>query len=131
MSSISASILESVKKNLGIQADYLAFDPDIIMHINTTLSVLNQLGIGPAAGFVIEDDTATWTDFLNDSAPLNLVKTYIYLQVRMYFDPPATSFAIEAMERQIEQLTWRISTYREFALAADTAAVVVIDGGAP
>ena len=106
-------ILESVKKVLGIAPEYLAFDQDIVMHINSAFSVLHQLGVGPDEPFMIEDETATWTEFLGTERGVNAVKSYVYLRVRLLFDPPATSFALGAMEKQIEELGWRISTYME------------------
>lgn len=107
------SILASVKKNLGLADDYTAFDEDVIMHINSTFSTLNQLGIGPEIGFAIESRDQVWGDFLEDDIRLSSVKTYIYLRVRLLFDPPATSFHIKAMEDQIRELEWRLNTYRE------------------
>ena len=106
-------ILESVKKVLGIAPEYLAFDQDIVMHINSAFSVLHQLGVGPDEPFMIEDETATWTEFLGTERGVNSVKSYVYLRVRLLFDPPATSFVLGAMEKQIEELGWRISTYME------------------
>jgi hypothetical protein len=113
VSTISDSILDNTKKVLGMEADYTAFDVDVIMHINSVLSTLNQLGIGPLDGFAIEDTTQTWADFLDDVKPLNNVKSYVYLRTRMLFDPPTTSFLLESMKQQIDELGWRISTYRE------------------
>jgi hypothetical protein len=113
VSTISESILNSTKKVLGLDESYTVFDTDVIMHINSVLSILNQLGIGPVDGFMIEDATPTWTDFLADVKPLNSVKTYVFLRVRMLFDPPTTGYLITAMEKQIEELTWRINVYRE------------------
>lgn len=107
------SILSDVKKTLGIEEDYQAFDVDILMHINTVFSTLNQLGIGPDAGFMIEDSTPTWDDLLDDDLRLNSVKSYIYLRVRLLFDPPATSYLIEAMRKQVEEFEWRLNVYRE------------------
>lgn len=107
------SILDSVKKNLGMEADYTPFDPDILMYINSTFSILNQLGIGPEEGFAIEDNVATWTTFLGEDAKLNLVKTYVYLKVRLLFDPPQTSYLIEALNKQIDELEARILIKRE------------------
>lgn len=107
------SILNSIKKILSIDPSYKAFDTDIVFHINSVFATLNQLGIGPEAGFMIEDDTTTWDAFLNNDLKLNFVKQYVYLKVRMIFDPPQTSFVLEAMNRQAEQLEWRISVQRE------------------
>ena len=82
------SILTSIKKLLGITEEYDQFDPDIIMHINSVFMILTQLGVGPAEGFSIEDDTAVWTDFIQDVKKLESVKTYVYLKVKLAFDPP-------------------------------------------
>lgn len=107
------SILSNVKKILNIDASYKAFDTDIVFHINSVFATLTQLGIGPEAGFMIEDDSTTWDTYLGDDLKLNFVKQYIYLKVRMIFDPPQTSFHLEAMNKQAEQLEWRISVQRE------------------
>jgi hypothetical protein len=112
----SDSILSSVKKVLGIAEDYTIFDLDIILHINSALATLTQLGIGPEDGFMIEDSSTTWDQFLVDSGnriKLNNVKTYICLRVRLWFDPPQTSFMNEAFERQLSELEWRINVTRE------------------
>ena len=102
------SILDSIKKVLGIDASYDVFDPDIIMHTNTIFANLNQLGIGPEAGFQIEDDQSTWRDFLADDINFNNVKTYVYLKVRLLFDPPQNSGTVNAMNEQIKELEWRM-----------------------
>lgn len=107
------SILNSTKKILGIASSYTAFDLDIITHINTAFSTLTQLGVGPAEGFMIEDDTATWADFIVDDIQLNSVKSYVYLRVRLLFDPPATSYLITASQEQVRELEWRLNTHRE------------------
>lgn len=107
------SILNSVKKILGVAADYDAFDTDIIIHINSVFSTLNQLGLGPTDGFMIEDDSAVWEDFLLGDMRLNHVKTYTYLRVRVLFDPPTTGFTLTALQEQIKELEWRLSVFRE------------------
>lgn len=123
------SILNSTKKILGLDADYTAFDLDIITHINTAFSTLNQLGVGPVDGFMIEDAEAVWADFIVDDVKLNSVKTYIYLKVRMLFDPPTTSFLIEAFNHQIEELEWRMNVNREQTDWVDPdPPVVIVDG---
>lgn len=109
----SDSILTSTKKILGITEDYTAFDVDILTHINTVFSVLHQLGIGPEAGFVIESAEPTWDAFLGDDPLLNSVKTYVYLRVRILFDPPATSFLLASMKEQYQELEWRLNVKRE------------------
>lgn len=107
------SILISTKKILGIAADYTAFDLDIITHINTAFSTLTQLGVGPAEGFMIEDDVAVWTDFIVDDLQYNSVKSYVFLRVRQLFDPPTTSYLIAAFDQQIKELEWRLNVHRE------------------
>lgn len=107
------SILISTKKNLGLAPEYTVFDLDVITHINSVFSTLAQIGIGPDVGFMIEDDAAEWADFLNDDLHLNSVKTYVYLKVRMLFDPPQTSYHLTSMKEQIEELEMRLSYYRE------------------
>jgi hypothetical protein len=111
---METSILTSTKKILGIAADYTVFDPDIITHINTALSTLSQLGVGPLMGLTIEDASAEWTDFIADNNPFyNSVKTYVYLRVRQIFDPPTTSYQIAAFDAQIKELEWRLNVTRE------------------
>lgn len=107
------SILTSIKKMLGIAEDYDHFDPDIIMHINTALMILKQLGVGPPEGFLIEDDTSTWVEFVNDSIKLESIKSYVYLRVKLLFDPPLSSAVIESMNRMISELEWRINVTAE------------------
>lgn len=107
------SILISIKKMLGIAKDYTHFDPDIIMHINTILAVLTQVGVGPAKGFRIEDDSATWNDFLSDAMNLEAVKSFVYLRVKLLFDPPLSTAVIEVMKQQAEELLCRISISAE------------------
>jgi len=110
------SILTSTKKVCGIAESYTAFDLDVITQINVAFSTLNQLGLGPADGFFIEDSSAEWAEFGVPDVQLNLVKLYVQLKVRSVFDPPTTSFAIEAMNNQIKELEWRLNVFREDAL---------------
>ena len=102
------SILTSIKKLLGIAADYEQFDTDIIIHINSAFSTLTQLGVGPSGGFVIQDETSTWSDFTADDPKLEFVKTYIYLKVRLVFDPPTTGSVIEAIKQNSSEYEWRL-----------------------
>jgi hypothetical protein len=111
---MSDSILISTKKILGIDADYTVFDVDIITHINTAFATLNQLGIGPYDGFVIFDDQETWDLFLDNDPRLNGVKSYVYLRVRLLFDPPTTSYLITSMDEQRKELEWRLNVVREY-----------------
>lgn len=117
------SILDSVKKNLGIGSTYAVFDPDILTHINTTFAVLNQLGVGPKMGFMIEDSDAKWVDYIETDDNLNMLKTYIYLKVRLAFDPPQTSFAIASLEKQASELEWRLNIYADKTWVAPTVPV--------
>lgn len=132
------SILNSTKKNLGLAADYDEFDDEVLMQINSAFSTLNQLGVGPENGFMIEDDGPEWGEYLQGINPnLNNVKNFVFMTVRLAFDPPETSYGISAVERQLEQLAWRIEVAanprppvlpREAeALQADLE--LVIDGG--
>lgn len=107
------SILTSIKKMLGISEDYTQFDADLIMHINSVFLNLTQLGVGPASGFTIEDEITEWTDFINNNAQLQAVKSYIYLKVKLLFDPPLSSAVIESTNRMIAELEWRLNVAAE------------------
>lgn len=107
------SILTSIKKLLGIGEDYEHFDPDIIMHINSVFMDLTQMGVGPSYGFAIEDDISEWTDFIPDTRQLQAVKSYIYLRVKLLFDPPTSSSVMEAMNRDIQRYEWRLNVAAE------------------
>src|SRR6478609_4071082 len=110
------SILTTIKQTLGLDADYAAFDLDIITYINSTLSILDQLGIGPEGGVFISDATEEWESLGLPPVQLNAVKTYIGLKVRMLFDPPTTGFLKDAMERQIAEFESRLNIMREVDL---------------
>ena len=108
------SILTSIKKLLGIAEEYTQFDSDIIIHINSVFTTLRQLGVGPSKGFYIEDETAEWTDFVSDLSDIQAVKTYVYLKVRLLFDPASIGSAtLAAYERQIQELEWRLNIVAE------------------
>lgn len=113
---MESSILRGTKKMLGLGDDYTAFDTDIIIQINSVFSILQQLGVGPSDGFFIEDSSTEWEEYLLEDKGLNMVRTYMYLKVRMLFDPPTTSYMIAAMEKQIEEYEWRIRAHREWTL---------------
>ena len=106
---METSILTSIKKMLGIAEDYTEFDEDIITHINSVFLNLTQLGVGPEEGVMIEDDTAVWEDFIDDSIQLQAVKTYMYLKVKLLFDPPLSSSVTESFTRMIAELEWRLN----------------------
>ena len=110
------SILTSIKKLLGIEEDYIHFDGDITMAINSALMVLTQLGIGPQTGFVISDKTATWANFLGDRTDLEAVKSYVHMKAKLMFDPPSNSFLVEAMERHITEFEWRLNVQAELTV---------------
>ena len=108
------SILSDTKKVLGLDSTYTPFDLDILIHINSTLSVLTQLGILTAAGYSVSNAEDVWDD-LDLSIPLlSLVKSYMYLKVKMLFDPPGTSFLIEAVRKQTEEFEWRLQMLKEY-----------------
>ena len=109
------SILTSVKKMLGIQEDYEHFDPEIIAHINSVFLILNQLGIGPDKPFTIENKMDFWDDFLPEGE-IELVKTYIYQRVRLMFDPPASSFVLDSINKQIAEFEFRMNVQAEQGL---------------
>lgn len=110
---MNQSILTSVKKMLGMTEDYEPYDPVIIMHINSVLMILGQLGVGPSEGFSISDKTATWSDLVSDSAKLEAVRSYVYLKVKLLFDPPLSSTVMDAMKQMIGELEWRLNAEAE------------------
>lgn len=110
---VTDSILTSIKKLLGISEEYEHFDADLIMHINSVFSILTQLGVGPTSGFMIEDKTAIWTDFIGDEAKLMLVRSYMHLKVKLLFDPPLSSAVIECYKAQISEYEWRLNIAAE------------------
>ena len=107
------SILTSIKKLLGIPEDYEHYDADIIMHINSVFMILSQLGVGPSNGFSITDKTAVWSNFISDNDNLEAVKSYVYMKVRLLFDPPLSSAVMECMNRMIGELEWRLNSEAE------------------
>jgi hypothetical protein len=103
------SILMTIRKLVcgDPYADH--FDADLLVHINACFSILNQLGVGPENGFIVTDETQSWSSYIADNYILNMVKTYITLKVRVIFDPPLTSSVLEAMNKEISQLEWRLN----------------------
>ena len=113
------NILDSIKKLLGIDEADLNFDQELIMHINSVFMVLNQLGVGPVGGFKIYSNEETWTDFVGARLDLESVKSYIYLKVRLLFDPPQNSFLVESINKQIQEYEWRLNVQVEpYAITA-------------
>jgi hypothetical protein len=109
---VNDSILDNTKKMIGFEADDTGFDLDIITHINSVFFDLTQLGVGPDEGFSIVDNTAKWTEYFGENK-IDAVKSYMYLRVRLLFDPPSTSFAIDAMNKQVEKFEWRLHVHME------------------
>lgn len=115
------SILFSTKKILGLAEDYTAFDHDIVVHINSVFADLQQIGIGPEEGYAIDDQgTEEWTEYITTNVPpmlLNSVRSYVFLRVKMLFDPGSFTGAMkEAAEAQINKFEWRLNTAREAML---------------
>ena len=107
------SILTSIKKMLGIQEEYAHFDADIIFHINSALMALTQMGVGPEEGFFVTTDEQTWEEYLGESKRFEAVKSYIYLRVKLLFDPPANGTLVEVINKQIAELEWRLNAQAE------------------
>jgi len=106
---MTESILNTIKKMLGIPTTDTAFDEDIIVNINSTLMTLQQIGVGPDLVFSVTGVTELWADLLTDPAMYQATKTYVYLSVKLVFDPPATSFILDAISRQKEEYLWRLT----------------------
>jgi len=106
---MNESILNDIKKLLGLDAEYDAFDQDIIIHINSVFMILNQLGVGPESGYRITGSSNTWSEFTDNEYEMESVKSYIYLKVRMMFDPPQSSALMQAMNEQIKEFEWRLN----------------------
>lgn len=107
------SILLSVKKMIGIPNDYDVFDTDIIIHINTVFDSLNQMGVGPEEGFSISDSSTEWSEFLTFGKNSEMVKTYMYLKVRMFFDPPSNGTLSNVLSEQIKEYEWRLLIFAD------------------
>lgn len=110
---IIPSILTSIKKLLGVEEEYIHFDQDITIHINSVFMKLNDLGVGPVEGFSIQDKTKTWADYLGTNNKMEDVKTYMYLKVKLIFDPPTSSFMVDAMKAQIAEYEWNLNLRAE------------------
>lgn len=122
---MEGSILTDTKKILGITESDTAFDLDIITHINSVFGILQQLGVGPTVGFMIEGRSDLWEDYISETDTVyNMLRSYMFLKVRMLFDPPGTSFLISAIEDQIREYEYRISTHREWSLDPNDPALV-------
>lgn len=102
------SILTSIKKQLGILEEYTHFDPEIIIHINSVFSSLRQMGVGPSEMFIVKNKDDLWEDFIGNKEVLESVKTYVYLKVRLIFDPPASATIVNVFNENIKELEWRL-----------------------
>lgn len=129
------SILTSVKQSLGLAEDYEVYDPELIMHINSVLGTLNQLGVGPDDGFEIADKTETWDHLLTNEGALfpdkrlSPVRSYMFHRVKMLFDPPTVGYLVTAIEKMIEQAEWRIMVAQDNILNPYVPPPVTTDDG--
>lgn len=103
------NILNSVKNVLGIADDYTHFDSQILLHINSAFTILNQLGVGPVNGFVVDQNSKWENFFTNKELQQELVKSYIYIKVRLLFDPPTSSFLLDSLQKQANEYEWRLN----------------------
>lgn len=110
------SILKSTKKVLGLAEEYTAFDQDVLTHINAAFSIINQLGVGQLDGYFVQDASDEWNELQLPANQLHLVKTYVYLKVRVLFDPPGTSFLLSSANDQLKEYEWRLNVFREVEL---------------
>ena len=118
------SILTTVKKQLGITEDYVAFDEQILVSINTTMAIIRQLGAGPGNALSVVDKTTTWSALMNGNTNLDELVSYIYLRVRLEFDPPTNSFVVDSMQNQIRELEYRICVECDTVVTPDVVTVV-------
>lgn len=127
------SILNNIKKLLNIGEDNTPFDTDVRIHINTAFMALNQIGLTPEHGFSITGPEEKWSDLLVDETRLEAVKTYVYLRVRLLFDPPAHAFLLDSLQEQLKEMYWRLSVMREYTVfpTEDPPADAEVDGGGP
>lgn len=107
------SILLTIKKGLGIDAEFDGFDENVKMGINTAFFNLNQLGVGPSSVFSIAGIDEVWEDFLITDTDLEMIKSYILLKTRVFFDPPSTEYMNTAYANQIKEIEWRLMVYRD------------------
>ena len=106
---MESSILTTIKKMLGLDKDYAAFDEEIKVHINSVFMYLNQLGVGPDTPYSITGESEKWLQFAPDVKDTNALKTYMYLRIKLMFDPPNTSFVLKSIQDQITELEWRLN----------------------
>lgn len=116
MSEESISILDTIKKLIGLDKDYGAFDLDLIVAINSSFTILRQLGVGPTSEYSISGPDETWSDFFDSKKQISLAKSYIYLRARLLFDPPASGSLLDAIKQQISEFEWRLTIQAETEL---------------
>lgn len=116
---MSDSILNDVKKVLGLDSGYTPFDIDVIIHINSALTVLNDLGVGPTDVLVITGAENLWSELGLENNQLSMVKSYLYLKTRVVFDPPAFGFHLDALNKQIEEQEYRLKERSEALIPVD------------
>lgn len=117
------SILNSIKKLLGITEEYTHFDTDVIMNINAVLAIATQMGVGPPGGFAITDATSTWSDFVGPTYNFGVLQSYVFLKVKLLFDPPTTGPLTQSVERLISEFEFRLF------VDSDPVAEVLIEEG--
>lgn len=120
MPQVQNSILHDVKQMVGQEWDDNTYDLDIIVHINSVFFELQQIGVGDESGFEISDETTLWDAYLGGDKNLNAVKTYIYIKVRLLFDPPSTGPLLTSLEKQAEKLEWRLMVHTDPPLSSLT-----------
>lgn len=113
---VKDSILESTKHMVGLDESYDAFDLDVTTHINSAFSTLYQVGVGPIEGYIIQDKNNKWTDFIGNRMDIENVKSYVYSFVRLRFDPPTSSFGLEALQKQLDEYIWRLNVAADFTV---------------
>lgn len=106
---MGSSILDDVKQMLGIEIDDPSFDREIVLHINSVFLILNQLGVGPPDGYRIFDRSQNWNDFVSTRVDVEALKSYVYLKVRLLFDPPTSSFVLESINKMASEFEWRLN----------------------
>lgn len=113
------SILNSIKNQLNINVEETGFDDELILNINSVFSTLYQIGVGPANGYSISDSSSLWTDYLTNEVALEMVKSYMYLKVKIMFDPPTNSSYLSAMNEMIKEYEWRMNVFGNANLKDD------------
>ena len=103
------SILNTIKKLLGIDADDDSFDVDITIGINAAIFNLSQMGVGPNNSFILTSVDQKWSDYMGTNVVnLESIKKYLYLKTKMVFDPPTNSTVIESINNTLKEIEWRM-----------------------